>query len=249
MLLTMSSVEAPPFFRIDSSTPRWPSCRTTLVCGEKPSRTLATSPRTSVAPLRVLTGIALSWAMVPGVPLSATAYSEASIFCVPAGRIRFCALTALTMSVGVRPCASSFCVSRSTVICRLLPPYGNGTAMPGTVISLGRRKFSAASLSSCSDSVLLDSPSCRIGMLEAEYLITSGGVMPGGSWRSCACETDTICASAVWMLAVGWKKTLMMETPLSDCDSMCSMSLTVVVRLRSVTETMRSAISLAGRPL
>jgi len=51
------------------------------------------------------------------------------------------------------------------------------------------------------------------------------------------------------MLALGWKKTLMIDTPPNDCDSMCSMSLTVVVRLRSVTDTMRSAISLAGRPL
>jgi hypothetical protein len=39
MLDTMSSVEAPPFFSTDSSTPRTPSWRTTLVCGEKPSRT------------------------------------------------------------------------------------------------------------------------------------------------------------------------------------------------------------------
>ncbi len=36
---TMSSVDAPPFFSTESSTPRAPSCRTTLVCGEKPSRT------------------------------------------------------------------------------------------------------------------------------------------------------------------------------------------------------------------
>jgi hypothetical protein len=35
------------------------------------------------------------------------------------------------------------------------------------------------------------------------------------------------------MLAFGWKKTLMIEMPLSEVDSMCSMSLTVVVRLRS----------------
>ena len=39
MFDTMSSVEAPPFFSTDSSTPRTPSWRTTLVCGEKPSRT------------------------------------------------------------------------------------------------------------------------------------------------------------------------------------------------------------------
>jgi hypothetical protein len=44
-LATMSSVEAPPFLRIDSSTPRSPSRRTMLVCGWKPSRTVATSRR------------------------------------------------------------------------------------------------------------------------------------------------------------------------------------------------------------
>jgi hypothetical protein len=35
----MSSVDAPPFLSTDSSTPRAPSWRTMLVCGEKPSRT------------------------------------------------------------------------------------------------------------------------------------------------------------------------------------------------------------------
>ena len=40
---TMSMVEAPPFFSTLNSVPRTPSCRTMLVCGEKPSRTWATS--------------------------------------------------------------------------------------------------------------------------------------------------------------------------------------------------------------
>ena len=38
-LATMSSVEAPPFLSTESRTPRAPSWRTMLVCGEKPSRT------------------------------------------------------------------------------------------------------------------------------------------------------------------------------------------------------------------
>ena len=38
-LATMSRVEAPPFFSTESTTPRAPSWRTMLVCGEKPSRT------------------------------------------------------------------------------------------------------------------------------------------------------------------------------------------------------------------
>ncbi len=40
---TMSSVEALPFLRMESSTPRSPSCLMMLVCGLNPSRTCATS--------------------------------------------------------------------------------------------------------------------------------------------------------------------------------------------------------------
>ena len=47
------------------------------------------------------------------------------------------------------------------------------------------------------------SPSWMTGMLDAEYLITSGGRMPGGSWRNCACSIATTCAMAVGMLAFG----------------------------------------------
>jgi hypothetical protein len=39
----MSSVEAPPDLRMVSRVARWPSTRTMLVCGGKPSRTWATS--------------------------------------------------------------------------------------------------------------------------------------------------------------------------------------------------------------
>ena len=51
------------------------------------------------------------------------------------------------------------------------------------------------------------------------------------------------------MFAVGWKKTLMTEMPASEVDSMCSMSLTVVVRLRSFCAEIRLPISAGGRPL
>ena len=115
-------------------------------------------------------------------------------------------------------------------------------------MSCGRSTLMAVSNTVCSGSVGLDSASCTTGMLLAEYLMMSGGVMPGGSWRSCACMMDTTCAMAVGMFAVGWKKTLMTETPASDCDSMCSMSLTVVVRPRSVCDEMRLPISCADRP-
>ncbi len=49
------------------------------------------------------------------------------------------------------------------------------------VTSRGRKKFTAASKTACSVMVGLDSPSWMIGMLDAEYLITSGGRMPGGN--------------------------------------------------------------------
>ncbi len=43
--LTMSRVEELPFLKMDTRTPRTPFCRTTLICGAKPSRTCATSDR------------------------------------------------------------------------------------------------------------------------------------------------------------------------------------------------------------
>ena len=138
-----------------------------------------------------------------------TVYSVAPNLAVPEGRIRFCRLTALTTSAGDRPRACSACMSRSTEISRFLPPYGNGMATPGIVTSCGRSVLTAASNTVCSGRVGLDRPSWITGMLDAEYLITSGGVIPGGSWRSCACSIATTWAIAVWMLAVGWKKTLM----------------------------------------
>src|SRR4051812_27712867 len=122
-------------------------------------------------------------------------------------------------------------------------------ATPGIVTSCGRSAFTVASKTACSDSVGLDIASCTTGMLEAEYLITSGGVMPGGNWRTCTCTPATTCAMAVWMLAPGWKNTLMMEMPGSDVDSMCSMSDTSVVRLRSLDDEMRWPISCAGSPV
>src|SRR5277367_4378689 len=104
-------------------------------------------------------------------------------------------------------------------------------ATPGMVTRRGRRKLTAASNTACSVMLGLDRPSWMIGMLDAEYLITSGGRMPGGNWRNCACSMATTCEIAVGILAFGWKKILMIEKPASDSDSMCSMSLTVVVRL------------------
>jgi len=128
---TMSKVDAPPFLIIEISTPRWPFCRTILVCGEKPSRTWATSDRYVVAPFRVITGILFRPSTVSGDPLVANTYSVPPILAVPEGKTRFWVLTALTTSVGVKPLASNAAVSRSTEMTRCLPPYGHGRPHPG----------------------------------------------------------------------------------------------------------------------
>ena len=71
----------------------------------------------------------------------------------------------------------------------------------------------------------------------------SGGVMPGGRVRTAAWQIAVICAMAMSIFTFGWKNTLITPIPLSDWDSMCSMSLTVVVIPRSLMVTMRDAIS------
>jgi hypothetical protein len=42
----------------------------------------------------------------------------------------------------------------------------------------------------------------------------SGGVCPGGIWRSCVCTAAVICAFAMRISTPGWKNTLMMPSPL-----------------------------------
>ncbi len=79
--------------------------------------------------------------------------------------------------------------------------------------------------------------------------MTSGGVVPGGKPRTVVCEMAVTCAMAVWMLVPGRKKILMTPRPYTDCDSMCSMLLTVVVMPRSELVTMRSAISCGDIPV
>ena len=64
-------------------------------------------------------------------------------------------------------------------------------------------KLSERSLSVCSESVLLLRLSCTMGTLEALYCRMSGGVVPGGNWRNCVCETAVICATAMSIFTVG----------------------------------------------
>jgi hypothetical protein len=97
---------------------------------------------------------------------------------------------------------------------RLRPPNGSGTLAPRIVASWVRMKFCPMSNSSCSLRLLDSRPSCRIGTLEASYLIMLGGVIPGGSGRRIACETAVIWASASSTLALGWRYTRVTEAPL-----------------------------------
>ncbi len=102
--------------------------------------------------------------------------------------------------------------------------------------------FVARSFNCCSVRPGPESPNCSTGTLEALYWMMNGGNVPGGSERSCTWLIDTIWATASAMFTLGWKKTLISPTPTSDCDSMWSMSLTVVVMPRSELVTMRLAI-------
>src|ERR1017187_9780934 len=75
-----------------------------------------------------------------------------------------------------------------------------------------------------------------------------GGVMPVGSECSTDCEAAASCATAASTLAFGWKKSLMMERPGNDCDSICSISFTDVVKDRSQRMVTTSAISSGEMP-
>ncbi len=124
MALTTSSVEASPAFRMDSSTDRRPSVRTTFCCTAVPSRTCATSPILRIAPVSGsrLSGMSLSRATASSMPFTCTSYWVAPSLTVPVGSDRFCALTAFDTSMGVRPVPASLAGSMSTITWRILPP-------------------------------------------------------------------------------------------------------------------------------
>ena len=130
--LTTANVEALPFLITLSRTERRPSSRTMFCCTSEPSRTCATSFNRTVAPLANLTGIMLRSLIDAGVALVRTVYWVLPIFAVPDGSVRFCVLTALTMSSGVSPRDKSLSGSISTMIWRYLPPAGVGSVTPGT---------------------------------------------------------------------------------------------------------------------
>ena len=95
----------------------------------------------------------------------------------------------------------------------------------------------------------LESTACRIGTFDALNCRINGGVVPGGRIRSIVWLIAVTCATAASIFAPGWKKTLITEMPLNDCDSICSISFTVVVIARSLTVVNRFSISSGLVPL
>ena len=88
-----------------------------------------------------------------------------------------------------------------------------------------------------------------MGTLEASYLMTLGGNIPGGRMRSMVCDDAVTCAIAISTLALGWKIYPDDRDAVVGLDSMCSMSFTVVVMARSKMVTMRFSISSGERPV
>src|SRR5262249_23541192 len=98
-----------------------------------------TSLTKTIAPLTYLIGISLRSAIVAGIALVRTVYWMLPIFAVPDGSVRFWALTALTMSIGVRPLACNFTGSISAMIWRYFPAAGVGRVTPWIGASRCRR--------------------------------------------------------------------------------------------------------------
>jgi len=88
-----------------------------------------------------------------------------------------------------------------------------------------------------------------MGILEALYRTMNGENMFGGMMRRTVCDVAVICATPASTRAFGWKNTLITDTPGSDCDSMCSISLTVVVKARSAIVEIRFSISSGEIPV
>ncbi|KAG1523227.1 hypothetical protein G6F51_014537 [Rhizopus arrhizus] len=91
-------------------------------CGGEPSRTWATWPMGTTAPLTVRIGRSFSASISLGLLLSNTVNSLLPSLAVPTGVIWFCAASALPTSCADRPLAAIAWGSRARVIWRCLPP-------------------------------------------------------------------------------------------------------------------------------
>src|SRR5260221_4726239 len=150
--------------------------------------------------------------MSRGLVLRSIGYSLTPIFAVPLGKTRFWALMAVTTSCAERFWRSRALRSRSTETTRCLPPYGYGTATPGTLMRPTRTVFKARSKVCCSESVLLLMPYCKIGTVEALYWMINGGVGAGGSCLRIVFDHAGLFAKALPGEKPRWKKTFMTAT-------------------------------------
>ncbi len=146
----------------------------------------------TVAPFTVLMGRSFNALIWIGLLLTWTWYSVFPSLAVPAGRIRFCRFSAFDTSIGESCLAYNSSRLRSTMTARCFPPKGYETEAPCTVPSGVRMKLFPRSKISCSRSVLLERPNCRMGTLEASYLRMLAGNIPGGIWRSAVCMVAVI---------------------------------------------------------
>jgi hypothetical protein len=110
---------------------------------------------------------------------------------VPEGRIRFCVLTALTTSAGRRPARLQRLHVEVDRDHADLAAVGEGDRHAGNRHQLRAQAVHRVVEHRLLGSVGLESASWITGIDEAEYLMMSGGVMPGGSWRTCGCIAAT----------------------------------------------------------
>ena len=118
-------------------------------------------------PFTAFTGIAPSSSTPEGAPFRRSVSSVSPIFCVPIGRMKFWAASAVATSCAESPRACSAAGSMSICMKRALPPKGSGIAAPGTVTSRVRTTVMATSPSACSVMPLPESAICRMGTVEA----------------------------------------------------------------------------------
>ena len=85
--------------------------------------------------------MSLSCSTTSGLEFKRTLYSRLPMRADPAGRITFSALIAALTSDGESPFAYKRDKSRSTLISRGAPPYGNGMVEPWAVASGVRTKL------------------------------------------------------------------------------------------------------------
>ena len=200
--------------------------------------------------LTALIGRSFSSCTRVGLLFRSTSYSNCPIFEVPDGRIRFCCADRVhhiggRKSLGLQQVGPDVDHHLALLAAvgirnrRALHGGERGSNVVGREVEkllLGEPFAGKRELQDGHARSVVDQDERRRG---ARRHLADGGAAP------CA----VTCATAISIFTLGWKKILTMLRPFTVCDSMCSMSLTVVVRLRSNCVVMRSSISSAFRPV